>query len=56
MENDIPEATSGILVANDLIVQAQSDLEKALKNKSKGIQRQLRETATAKLEVGNKRT
>ena len=31
MENDIPEATPGILVANDLILQAQCDLEKALK-------------------------
>ena len=41
--------------ANDLILQAQSDLEKALENKGKGIQSQLTETATARLKVGNER-
>ena len=50
--NDISEANLGISVANDLILQAQSDLKKALENKGKGIQRQLVETATAKLKVG----
>ena len=55
VENDISEAKSGISVANDLALQAQSDQEKALENKGKGIQRQLIETATAKLKVGNER-
>ena len=41
--------------ANDLILQAQTDLEKALENKGKGIQSQLIETATARLKVGNER-
>ena len=41
--------------ANDLILQSQGDLEKALENKGKGIQRQLIETATARLKVGNER-
>ena len=34
-----------------MILQAQSDLEKTLENKGKGIQRQLIETATAKSKV-----
>ena len=55
VENDISEAKSGVSVANDLALQAQSDQEKALENKGKGIQRQLTETATAKLKVGNER-
>ena len=55
VENDISEAKSGISVANDLALQAQSDQEMALENKGKVIQRQLIETATAKLKVGNER-
>ena len=55
VEKIISGAKSGISVANDLILQTQSDLEKALENKSKGIQRQLIETATAELKFGDER-
>ena len=55
VENDISEAKSGVSVASDLILQAQSDLEKALENKVKCIQKHLIEIATAKLKVGNER-
>ena len=55
VENNISGAKSGISVANDLILQTQSDLEKALENKSKCIQRQLIETTTAELKFGDER-
>ena len=37
-QNDIFEAKSGVSVASDLMLQAQSDLEKTLENKGKGSQ------------------
>ena len=55
VEIDVSGAKSGISVANDLILQAQSDLEKALENNGKGIQRELIETATAELKFGTER-
>ena len=55
MEDEICEAKSGMSVANDLILQAQSDLEKALQKKGKYVKRDLIETATSKLKVGNER-
>ena len=55
VEDEICEAKSGMSVANDLIVQAQSDLEKALQKKGKDVKRDLIETATSKLKVGNER-
>ena len=49
------KVTQEVEVASDLILQAQSDLEKALENKVKCIQKHLIEIATAKLKVGNER-
>jgi hypothetical protein len=55
VDGEIFEAKSAISVANDLILQAQNDLEVALQNKGKDVQRNLIESATAKLKVGNER-
>ena len=57
VNDDICEAKSGISVANDLILQAQVDLEKAQERSDRGknIQWELIKTATSKLKVGNER-
>ena len=54
VEDDISEAKSSISVAEDLITQAQSDLDKALVHKGT-VARNHVETAAAKLKVGNER-
>ena len=55
IEDEISDAKAGLSVANDLILQAQSDLEKALQKKGNHLQRNLLESANSKLKVGTDR-
>ena len=56
VENSIAEAEANVNVADDLLIQAQSDLEKALNVNSNGnVERAKVSTATAKLKLGNER-
>lgn len=55
IEDKISDAKAGLFLANDLILQAQSDLDKALQKKGNNLQRNLLKSANSKLKVGTAR-
>ena len=55
LNNEISAAKSSIVVAGELIMQAESDLDEALGKKGQNVQRSAIEIAHSKLKLGNER-